>query len=185
MLMQVLTKPRTTKYGHSHLLASCCRESLLRSSPASRPIKPTVDTTKVVKCLRCLRQDCNYFFFFLCSCVARTLWGSWDRYDLASVSVTRMSTIMSVPRAQKPRMRRSPRSSSLERDKRWTGDLGSLALVSSAVRLEWIIGSTRTAEVHNIITSYQMNLYLAIHKHNAYQAQRPFIARITPLQRLI
>ena len=43
-------------------------------------------------------------------------------------------------------MRRSPRSSSHERDKRWTGDLGSLALVSSAVRLEWIIGSTRTAE---------------------------------------
>jgi hypothetical protein len=38
------------------------------------------------------------------------------------------------------------RSSSLERDKRWTGGLGSLALVSSAVRLEWIIGSTRSAE---------------------------------------
>ncbi len=54
-------------------------------------------------------------------------WGSWDQYDLASVSVTRTSTMTSVPRAQKPRMRRSPRSSLLERDKRWTGGLGSLA----------------------------------------------------------
>jgi hypothetical protein len=52
----------------------------------------------------------------------------------------------SVPRAQKPRMRRYPRSSSFERDKRWTGGLGTLALVSSAVRLEWIIRLTRTAE---------------------------------------
>ena len=57
-----------------------------------------------------------------------------DFVVLASVSVTRTSTMTSVPWAQKPWMRRSPRSSLLERDKRWTGDLGSLALVSSAVR---------------------------------------------------
>jgi hypothetical protein len=95
---------------------------------------------------RSWRQDCKYLFFFLRSCVARTLWGSRDRYNLVSVSVTRTSTMTSVPQAQKPQMRRSPRSSSLERDKHWTGDLGSLALVSSAVRLEWIIGLTRTAE---------------------------------------
>jgi hypothetical protein len=146
MLMPALTKPRTTEYGLSHLSVSR-KESLLRSSPASRPINPSVETTKGVKCLRCSRQDCKYFFFFSRSCVARTLWGSRDQYDLASVSVTRMSTMTSVPRVQKPQMRRSPRSSSLERDKRWTGDLGSLALVSSAaVRLEWITGSTQTAE---------------------------------------
>jgi hypothetical protein len=128
--MRALTKPRTTEYGRSHLSVSC-RESLLRSSPASRPIKPSAETTKGVKCLRCSRQDCKYFFFF-----SRSLWGSRDRYGLASVSVTRTSTITSVPRAQKPRMRKPPHSSSLERDKRWTGDLGSLALVSSAVRLD-------------------------------------------------
>jgi hypothetical protein len=145
MLMRALTKPRTTEYSHSHLLASH-KKSLLRSSPASRPINPSVETTKGVKCLRCSRQDCRCFLFFSRSCEARTLWGSQDRYDLASVSVTGTSIMTSVPRAQKPRMRRSPRSSSLERDKRWTGGLGSLALVSSAVRLEWIIGSTRTAE---------------------------------------
>jgi hypothetical protein len=43
-------------------------------------------------------------------------------------------------------MSRSPRSSSLEWDKCWTGDFGSWALVSSAVHLEWIIGSMQTAE---------------------------------------
>jgi hypothetical protein len=138
-------KTTDNEYGRSHLLSVSRKESLLRSSSASRPINSSVETTKGVKCLRCSRQDCKYFFFSR-SCVARTLWGSWDRYDLASVSVTRTSTMSSVPRAQKPQMRRSPRSSSHERDKRWTGDLGSLALVSSAVRLEWIIGSTRTAE---------------------------------------
>jgi hypothetical protein len=94
--------------------------------------------------LRWSRQD--YKFFFYLSCVARTLWGSWDQYNLASLFVTRTSTMTSVLRAQKPQMSRSPRSSLLEQDKRWTGDLGSLALVSSAVHLEWIISLTQTAE---------------------------------------
>jgi hypothetical protein len=99
MLMLALTKPRTTEYGRSHLSVSR-KESLLRSSPASRPINPSVETTKGVKCLRCSRQNCRYFFFFSRSCEARTLWESRDQYVLASVSVTWTSTTKSVPRAQ-------------------------------------------------------------------------------------
>jgi hypothetical protein len=133
--MQALTKLCTTKYGCSHLPASH-RESLLRSSPATRPIKPSVQMTKGAKCLRCCKQDCKCFFYFSRSCVVRTLCGSRDRYILASISVTQMSTMSFVPQAQKPRMSRSSCSSSLKRDKGcWTGDLGPWALVSSAVHL--------------------------------------------------
>ena len=63
MLIRALTKPRTTEYGRAHLSASR-RERRLRSSPASRPINPSVETTKGVKCLHCSRQAGKYFFFF-------------------------------------------------------------------------------------------------------------------------
>jgi hypothetical protein len=124
MLIWAFTKPCTNEYGCAHLSVSC-RENLLRSSTASRPISLSVETTKGVKCLCCSRQLCKYFFFFSNSCVARTLWGSRDRYDLTSVSVMRTSTMTSVPRDQKPQMSRSLCSSLLEHDKCWTGDLGS------------------------------------------------------------
>jgi hypothetical protein len=151
MPIQALMNPRTTENGPSHLSASHSVESLLkRSFPASHLINPSVETTKGVKCLkRCSRQGCKYFFFFSCSCVARTLWGSHEWYDFVSVSATWKSQLSSVPWAQKPRMSESPCSSSfitrMGQALDWWLGVGAL-LVSSAVHLEWIIGSTHTAE---------------------------------------
>jgi hypothetical protein len=51
-------------------------------------------------------------FFLILSWLSKTLARGHLQYDLASVSVTRMSRMQLVPLVQKPRINRSPHSSS-------------------------------------------------------------------------
>jgi hypothetical protein len=54
---------------------------------ASLPMRPSVETTNGVEWRRCSRQGSRYFRFFSRSCASKTLYGSLERLDLASVSV--------------------------------------------------------------------------------------------------
>ena len=115
----------------------------------SLPSKPSVDATKGEKCRRCSRHASRYFFFFSLSWASNTLWGSLDLWYSASTSVIRTSMMQSVPRAQRPRTKMSPRSSvRLFWRRRLTAGLSGFSGLDlgSAARLVWILGSSRTAE---------------------------------------
>ena len=144
MLMRAFTYPHTSEYGRCHFSES--RAAMrFRKTVASRPFRPSAETTKGVKWRRAWRQGSRYFFFFSRSCFSRTFEGGRERYELPSVSVTLTSTITSVPLVQNPRTSRSPLSSSC-----WIGfSLGvvGLAFLSAVVRLELMSGSSRIAEL--------------------------------------
>jgi hypothetical protein len=112
MLIRALTYPRTTAYSFSHLSARAV-DSFFSKHFASLPKRPSVETTNGVKCRRCAIQDARYFLLFYFSWDSNTFAGSLERLLLASVLVTRTSMMQSVPRTQRPRMSKSPRSSPL------------------------------------------------------------------------
>jgi hypothetical protein len=95
-----------------------------------------------------LEAGLNVLLFLLSLLWAsNTLWGSLDRWDFASTSVIRTSMI--VLRAQRPQTKMSPRSSvGLFWKRRLTAGFSGFPELdlSSAARLVWILGSSRTAE---------------------------------------
>jgi hypothetical protein len=104
------TNPHTSEYVRPHLVASL-EERRRIAAVASFPCRPSTENTRGVKWRRRSWQSCPYFAFFSFSCRARILWGSWPRFDGASVSVMRTSKTPVMPRFQNPWTATSPRSS--------------------------------------------------------------------------
>jgi hypothetical protein len=69
---------------------------------SSLPRRPFVDTTKGERYRRCSRQGSRCFFFFSRSWAANTLLSALERFDLASTSVKRTSTMQSASRGPEP-----------------------------------------------------------------------------------
>ncbi len=105
-----LVNPHTSEYVRFHLLERW-EDSFLMAAVASFPCMPSTENTRGVKCRWRARQRLLYLAFFSRSWRCRTVLGSVVLYDAASVSVTRMSKMVVVPRFQNPWAETSPRSS--------------------------------------------------------------------------
>jgi hypothetical protein len=156
MLIRALTKPQISEYGFSHFSARSA-DSFLSKVGDSLPSKPCVDATKGEKGRRCSRHASRYFFFFSLLWASNTLRGSLDRWDFVSTSVIRTSMMQSVPRAQRPQTKMSPRSSvRLFWKRRLTAGLvGFPGLdLGSEARLVWIgkgLGSKVAQLISNLV----------------------------------
>jgi hypothetical protein len=96
-----------------------------------------------------LRAGLKVLLSFYLSWASNTLWGPLDCWDFASMSVIWTSMMQSVPRAQRPQTKMSPRSYVRLFWKRCltAGHSGFPGLdLGSAAPLVWILGSLQTAE---------------------------------------
>jgi hypothetical protein len=85
-----------------------------------------------------LEAGLEVFLFFSLSWASNTLWGSLDLWVFESTSVIGTSMMRSVPRAQRPRTKMSPRSSVLlVWKRRLTAGLTGFPWLISAPQCDW------------------------------------------------
>ena len=95
-------QPNTSAKLLSHRVLSL-HAILFKKQVASDPAKPSTVKHKGVKWARCVAQVSAYLFFFSTLAFNKTLPGVWCKYDLVSVSTTRISNNISACGSHTPR----------------------------------------------------------------------------------